>query len=250
MTEAREVTAPSAPLRVAPAHDAALDTEALMGERVVILEEDDEGWCRVRLVSDGYEGWTPAAALGPIGPEMTHKVGVLRTLGFPKPSIKVPPLEGLSFGCHVAIERVEEPFAITRNGLYLPLRHLVPLDQRESDPAAVAERIVGTPYLWGGKTSLGLDCSGLVQLALTACGIACPRDSHQQEAALGAALPAHADLRRGDLIFWKGHVAMVRDRTTMVHANAWHMAVAVERIEDAVTRIRATGSEITSIRRL
>lgn len=250
MNESREVVAPSAPLRKAPAHDAPLDTEALKGERVVLLEQSDEGWCRVRLVSDGYEGWMPEAALAADGPIPTHKVAALRTLAFPAASIKLPPVEALSFGCRVAVARIEEPFAITPGGLFFPARHLVPLDAVESDPVAVAERFAGTPYLWGGKTSFGLDCSGLAQLALTACGMVCPRDSHQQEGALGAPLPPRADLRRGDLIFWKGHVALVRDRTTMIHANAHHMAVAIERTQDAVARIGAAGSAITSIRRL
>ena len=121
------------------------------------------------------------------------------------------------------------------------------------DFVAVAERFVGAPYLWGGKTVLGLDCSGLVQVALTACGVSCPRDSDMQEAALGTALDrvnGFADLQRGDLIFWKGHVAIVRDRTSLMHANAFHMAVAVEPIAEAVERIRAAGSEVTSMRRI
>ena len=135
----------------------------------------------------------------------------------------------------------------------MPKRHLAPLDTTESDVVAVAERFLGVPYLWGGKTSLGLDCSGLVQVALTACGILCPRDSDMQERALGTPLtpPAGlANLRRGDLLFWKGHVAIARDAATLVHANAFHMAVAIEPVAEAVKRIKAAGCEVTSIRRL
>jgi cell wall-associated NlpC family hydrolase len=128
------------------------------------------------------------------------------------------------------------------------------METMETDFVAVAERFLGTPYLWGGKTSLGMDCSGLVQLALAACGMACPRDTDMQEKALGSALaPPHAleQLRRGDLVFWKGHVAIVRDEATVVHANASrHMAVAVEATAELIARIRATGSEVTSVRRL
>ena len=143
------------------------------------------------------------------------------------------------------------------SGGYMPARQLAPVETREGDFVAVAERFIGVPYLWGGKTSLGLDCSGLVQIALTACGIACPRDSHMQEQALGAPLAFervlardYSGLRRGDLLFWQGHVAMVRDSATLIHANAFHMAVAIEPIGDAITRIAATGSELTSVRRI
>ena len=134
----------------------------------------------------------------------------------------------------------------------MPTPHLAPLDFVEPDFVAVAERFLGVPYLWGGKTALGLDCSGLVQVALTAAGMACPRDSDMQERALGAPLPGDGEqsLQRGDLVFWEGHVAIVRDRATLIHANAFHMAVAIEPIAEALARIRDGGSEITSVRRM
>jgi cell wall-associated NlpC family hydrolase len=142
---------------------------------------------------------------------------------------------------------------VTAAGAFLPARHLLPIEAKAPDLVAVAELFVGTPYLWGGKTSHGLDCSGLVQVALTAAGIACPRDSHMQEGALGTSLAWSGDvaaLRRADLIFWPGHVAIVRDGTTIVHANAHHMAVAVEPTADAIARIRAGGSEVRCVRRI
>ncbi len=135
----------------------------------------------------------------------------------------------------------------------LPAAHLAPIDIYETDFVAVAERFLGVPYLWGGKTVLGLDCSGLVQIALSACGMSCPRDSDMQEQALGSPVAAAADysvLQRGDLVFWKGHVAIVRDRVSFLHANAFHMAVGIEPIDDAIARIRAAGGEITSVRRV
>ena len=256
-TGLREVIDPQAPVRRTPSPDAPLDTEALRGERVVVEEATPEGWCRGTLEADGYAGWLPANALIAPGPAATHKVVVPRTLVFPGPSIKLPPIEGLSLGCRLAIARIEEPFAIMRSGGCIPARHLAPLDVRAPDMVAVAEQFLHVPYLWGGKTSLGLDCSGLVQIALTACGVPCPRDSHMQEQALGVRLPLTrdfardlGDLRRGDLLFWKGHVAITRDEHTLIHANAFHMAVAIEAIGEALARIAAAESELTSVRRV
>lgn len=248
-----EVIAPTAPLRREPRPDAALDTEALKGERVTIYDADEEGWSWGQLVADGYVGWLPSAVLAPPGPTPTHKVAALRTLVFPGPSIKLPPLEALPLGATLAVAHVKDRIAVTTSGAYLPAAHLAPIDSYEPDFVAVAERFVGVPYLWGGKTALGLDCSGLVQVALTASGIACPRDSDMQEAALGervAAAGASSDRQRGDLVFWKGHVAIVRDRKSLLHANAFHMAVAIEPLADALARISAAGSEVTSVRRI
>jgi cell wall-associated NlpC family hydrolase len=245
---AQEVIVGIAPVRAAPAHDAPLLTEALGGERVTIYETDEEGWAWGQLQSDGYVGWLPAAALLAPKGQPTHKVAALRTLVFPGPSIKLPPTEGLPLGARLVVVRSEDTFAVTAAGGYLPRRHLAPLDSAEIDFVALAERFVGTPYLWGGKSSLGIDCSGLVQVTLSACGAPCPRDSDMQEAALGAPI-ALSDLRRGDLMFWKGHVAIARSTTSLIHANAFHMAVAIEPLANAIERIRAGGSEVTSVRR-
>jgi hypothetical protein len=245
--EWREVIAPQAPLRRSPSPDAPLDTEALRGERAMIYETTEEGWAWGQLVADDYVGWLPSEALRKPGPPLTHKVVVPRTVVFPGPSIKLPVLEALSFGCQIAVTRIEGPFAVTASG-YLPVRHLAPLATKEADPVAAAERLLHTPYIWGGKTSFGLDCSALVQLSLTACGIPCPRDSDMQERAVGVPI-ARDDLRRGDLVFWPGHVALVRDAATLIHANAFHMAVAIEPMGEAIARIRAAGSEVSSVRR-
>ena len=246
----REVRDESAPVRREPAPDASLDTEALKGERVTVYETNEEGWCWGQLAADGYVGWLPANALGSPGPPATHRVCALRTLAFPGRSIKRPPVAAFSLGCRLAVARSEDSFAVTPDG-YVPARHLAAIGTVEPDFVAVAERFVGMPYLWGGKTSLGIDCSGLVQIALTAAGIACPRDSDMQERVLGVAVAQDlVDLRRGDLIFWKGHVAIARDAATLVHANAHHMAVAIEPIAGAVRRIAAGGSPVTTVKRL
>jgi cell wall-associated NlpC family hydrolase len=245
----REVRDESAPLRREPAPDASLETEALKGERVTVYETNEEGWCWGQLARDGYVGWLPANALMEPGPPATHWVRVLRTLAFPGPSIRLPPLAGYSLGCRLAVLRTEGPLAATPSG-FVPARHLAPLDAHETDFVAIAERFVGVPYLWGGKTSLGIDCSGLVQVALHACGAPCPRDSDMQERALGEAVDV-AGVRRGDLVFWKGHVAIVRDADMVVHAAAFHMMVVIEPIADVVRRVAGEGGgAIRAVKRL
>jgi cell wall-associated NlpC family hydrolase len=248
-----EVIEPQAPLRHDPRPDAPLDTEALKGEAVTIYDTNDEGWAWGQLASDGYVGWLPANALAQPGAAATHKVAALRTFAFPGPSIKLPPVESLPLGARLAVTGAVDRMAVTAAGAYVPAVHLMPLDQNESDFVAVAERFLGVPYLWGGKTALGLDCSGLVQIALTACGLSCPRDSDMQEQALGTPVAVTAwpsGLARGDLIFWKGHVGIVLDPSNLLHANAFHMAVTIEPLTPAIARIASGGSTITGVRRL
>ncbi len=244
-----EVIEPQAPLRREPRPDAPLDTEALKGERVTIYDSNAEGFAWGQLEADNYVGWLPSDALASPGAAPTHKVAALRALVFPGPDIKLQPIEALPFGAKLAVARMADRMAVTQAGFYVPAAYLKPIGGYELDFVAVAERFLGVPYLWGGKTALGLDCSGLVQIALAACGIKCPRDSDMQEQALGAPAADHADLKRGDLVFWKGHVAIVRDRENFLHANAFHMAVAIEPIAAAIARIAGAGSKIISVRR-
>jgi len=250
--ETFEISDAIAPLREEPSSDAWLLTQALKGERATIYDRNGEGWAWGQLNRDGYVGWLPDSSLAKPGAAPTHKVTAIRTFAFPGASIKLPPLATLVMDSFLTVTREDGAFAVTREGWYLPRQHLDNLDRFENDFVEVAERFVGTPYLWGGKSSLGIDCSGLVQIALNAAGTGCPRDSDMQQGSLGRTLdPAESQkLQRGDLIFWKGHVAIVRDADTIVHANAHHMATAIENTRDAIARIKAAGSEVTSIKRL
>jgi cell wall-associated NlpC family hydrolase len=246
-----QIVAPIADVRSGPTPDAPLDTQALCGERVTVYEEH-EGWAWGQLQRDSYVGYLPAHMLGPDAKAPTHRVTALRTFVYPAPNMKVPPLEALPLGAEVTVETDGEYARIAGHG-YVYAPHLQPISQHESDFVAVAEKFLGVPYLWGGKTALGVDCSGLVQISLAAAGIAAPRDTDVQARELGAELPLSdtLDLRRGDLVFWKGHVGIMCDEVTLLHANAHHMFVAREPFAEARRRILAKSfGAVTAVRRL
>jgi cell wall-associated NlpC family hydrolase len=235
-----------------PSHEAPLDTQALFGEDVT-LYEDEEGWGWVQLARDRFVGYVAMAALAEGRTEPTHRVAVNRTFVYQGPDLKLPARRASPLGAAVCVRAVEGAFAQIGDNAFVFADHLQPYDSREKDFVAVAERFLHAPYLWGGKTSLGIDCSGLVQISLDAAGLAVPRDTDMQEQAIGRplALDANLTLRRGDLVFWRGHVGIMRDETMLLHANARHMLVASEPLSEARERILAkTAQPVTAIKRL
>jgi cell wall-associated NlpC family hydrolase len=244
-TTMRQTVVPSASLRRAPSPAAEQLDQLLFGELFEVLDEAD-GWAFGQATRDGYVGYVEAAALGGPSNTPTHTVRALRTYAFSAPSIKAAPTGLYSMNALVAAEGREGRFVKTTGGWFVE-EHLVPIGQAEADFVAVAERFVGTPYHWGGRESLGLDCSGLVQQALYATGRACPRDSDQQ-AAMGEPVEV---LGRGDLVFWRGHVAIMTSADAIIHASGFHMAVVVEPLAEAVARTsRNGGGEPTGFRRI
>ena len=240
------------PMRGRPDPGAALVNEALFGERLRIFEIA-AGWAWVQLERDSYVGYLPADTLLLDVVEPTHRVHAIGTFVYPEPDIKTPPLMHLSIGAELALYGADEKFMRLASGGYVVARHVSPRGRSARDFVEVAERFIGTPYLWGGRTRVGFDCSGLVQAALEAAGHACLRDSDMQQAALGntVLIPADLDgLERGDLIFWRGHVGIMVDGALLIHANAHHMAVAVEPLVSANDRIAKSGGPITTIKRM
>lgn len=243
----RQLAVPSAAIRREPRADAEQLDQLLFGELFDVLEEQG-GWAFGQARRDGYVGFVETAALGDRA-ETTHWVSGLRTYAFSEPNIKSAPVGLYSMNALVAVEAREGRFAKGAGTGWFIEEHLNPLGAALTDHAEVAERFLGAPYQWGGRESLGLDCSGLVQQALYACGKACPRDSDQQ-ALIGSAVEGNR-LERGDLVFWKGHVAIVTGDNAILHANAHHMMVAREPLDAAIERIRAAGAgEPTAYRRV
>jgi cell wall-associated NlpC family hydrolase len=248
------VTAPTLALSPEPARDVPIDTQAICGEEMLVYETDDEGWAWGQLARDGYVGYVSAEGLRAQTPAPTHRVHVLQTIVYPAATMKLPMEGSLPFGAQVHVNGTTGDFAQVRGLGHVFAAHLSPLDQHEADFVTVAERFLHAPYLWGGKTSAGIDCSGLVQVALQASGVFAPRDTDLQAATLGAPLHIGEDLaglQRGDLVFWKGHVGIMQDHERLLHANGYHMLVASEPLRVARDRIlEKSYGPITTIKRL
>lgn len=239
------VTAPVADLLAAPG--GARDRQVLFGQRVLVLEEVAEH-AFVQAEHDGYVGYVARAALGPDA-AATHWVSAAATHLYPVPDFRRHELAMLSLGAQVTVLADHGVFVETDAGQFLIARHLSPLGVRATDPVTVAEAFLGTPYLWGGNSRLGIDCSGLVQAAFEACGHPCPGDSDQQAASLGTVLDESVPLRRGDLLFWSGHVALVAGPDLVLHANGNDMAVAFEGLQAAIDRLARQGDGPVTVRR-
>lgn len=237
------ISVPVADVRKAPRPDAGLNTQLLYGDEVLVFEEN-EGFAWLQAERDGYVGYVSAGDLAPRGAEPTHVVTALRTFVYPGPDMKFPRSGQLSIGSCVAITGFAETrgtrYGLLASGEALVTQHLAPVDTKANDFVLVAERLIDTPYLWGGFSAFGIDCSGLVQLSMRMTGRNVLRDSDMQEASLGTPVDAGADfsqLRRGDLVFWKGHVAIMTDGENMIHANGHTMTVAREGLREAIDRI-------------
>lgn len=243
-----------APLLRMPSADSPKDSQLLMGETVQIYDEA-EGYAWLQSEADGYVGYTPVAALSGDVTEITHCLSVLRSFVYGEPDIKTQPLATLSMAARVSVADQYQRFSLLSTGGWVYSDHLMPVDEQEPDFVATALRFLEMPYLWGGKGNLGIDCSGLVQVSLVRSGRACPRDSYMQAKTVGMEIPGEGgsfSMRRGDLIYWPGHVAIVLDQDTVVHASGHHMLVTTEpwRDVDERVRIETGGRGIEVLRRL
>jgi len=234
-----------ATVKAAPDFEARQTTQALFGENITVYEEHD-GWVWGQIESDGYVGYLRLDTLSGETPEPTHRVSAIRTFLFPEPDLKTPTLDVLSLTSQVAVLGETNGFAELEQGGWVFAKHLARLEDVAPDYVATAARLIGVPYLWGGKTSMGLDCSGLVQIALAAAGLSVPRDSDQQAQSIGEAVSNFGDLRRGDVVFFPGHVGIMTGPERLLHANAFHMMVTEEPLAEVVAR----GAQITGVRRL
>jgi cell wall-associated NlpC family hydrolase len=246
-----QVVDPLLSVRRSPRFDAMQASQALMGEWLRVFDVW-EGWAFVQLARDGYVGYVSADGLSLDTSEPTHRVAVPSTFLYPAPNLKTQPVVIVTMNAAVTVTGGDEKFAQISNGRFIYTRHLKPVDEPERDFAAVAGMFRHAPYYWGGKSIHGLDCSGLVQVALEACGASCLRDCDMQEDSLGTGLMVNDldGLKRGDLVFWNAHVGIMTDEQTLLHANGHHMMTVAEPLHEAVDRIAATGKPVTSIKRM
>lgn len=242
----RQVIAPIASLMKRPEAEAMQLTQALMGEHVILLGEQD-GYAHVQLKRDSYVGYLESNALTDDIVATTHRVAVPSTILYPKPDLKTRPVQFLPMNAEVTVIGTEGKFAGLATGGFIFADHLASKTATEKDFVDVAAQFLHTPYYWGGKSIHGIDCSGLVQVALQACGVTAPRDSDMQEKELGTLINDHTNLRRGDLVFWAGHVGIMQSATELLHANGHYMRTVSEPLSEAIARTQAP---VTAVKRL
>ncbi len=247
--EAGEIAVPVVALKREPKAHSMRMTEALFGEEVTVFHREG-GWAWVQLRRDGYVGYAEECAIGEPSGAPTHGVAVAKTFLYPRADLKSEPARPLYLNSALVVEEEGATWSRLKGGGSVFSKHIVGAGKHAADAASIAETFLGVPYLWGGKTHAGLDCSGLVQIALQAAGHQCPRDTDMMERALGQPLSPGAPLRPGDLVFWKGHVGMMLDEHRLLHANGFHMLTVTEPLAQAVERIASQYGNVTSIRRL
>ncbi|EJK79291.1 NlpC/P60 family protein [Rhizobium sp. AP16] len=248
-----QVTVPVVALRPQPDLARGIDTELLLGEDVTVFERKD-GWAWVKAVSDGYVGYLPEDTIGEGLVAPTHIVVPQRTFLYPESELRKPYTGVLSMGSRVRVTGTAEArgnhYVVLEDGTAIFAKHVQPIGYNDGgDYVDVAAKFMETPYLWGGRSGLGVDCSSLIQLALLMTGRAAPRDSDMQAAGLGEPI-AREELKRGDFVFWKGHAAVMEDAETIIHANGHTMTVARENFAAAVERIGWLYEYPTGYRRL
>jgi len=251
--ETRRVRIPHAAMMTKPDRGALQGSELLMGEAFTVYDEKD-GWAWGQGAHDGYVGYVAAKAFGPAAPAPTHWVTVARSLVFPDPKGEYPAARGFSMRALVAVEGQNGDYARLSGGGWMFAGHLAPIGEARGDFLATATLLLGTPYLWGGRGGLGIDCSGLIQIALAAAGIDCPRDSDQQREALGRDVEIPDDpatLAAGDVVFFPGHVGFYLGQGKFLHASSFDMMVSVHPLNDVLKRVRARhGKDILKVRRV
>ena len=244
--ELRQVNRSNTPILQSPAPDSPQTSQALRGE-VGKVFEDRNGYAWIQMQSDGYVGYVESSALSKTIEVPTHWVCVRSTLIYSKPDLKSHPVLFISMNAQVRVVSEDGNFAALAGGSFIFLKHLLPIGTWHKNVVQVAEQFLHTPYYWGGKSVHGIDCSGLVQVALLATGVVAPRDSDMQARQLGTAVNDFENLQAGDLVFWPGHVGIMQDATQLIHANGHAMAVTSEPLRDVIQR---SDKPISNIKRL
>jgi len=235
------VIKPSIPMRSKPKETSSLETECLFGETVNILDEY-LNWYYCKLLTDNYCGWVQKKYLGETI-KSSHRVVSNRSYLFKDNDIKSGCINYLPLGSQIYVNDYDDFWAKVYLGnntnqkfAYIPRKHLVKKEDKIDDWVITAEKLIGTPYVWGGRDSMGLDCSALLQLSYQTYGENIPRNSSDQSLLNKETIKKNEILKRGFTIFWKGHVGIMVDETYCIHANAFHMEVSKEPLVNILER--------------